>query len=95
MPAKLSHLERVGGIRTLWRRDSNLELCWNLQTGRWPFDPGFLAAEVLPVLSRELERFAHLYTELPPRPSGTIAAGELLPRLAAQSGRRLQILLDS
>lgn len=73
----------------------NLELCWNFQTGRWPFDPEFVAAEFLPVLSRELERFVHLHTEPPQRPMDGISASELLPRLAAQSGRRLQVPLNS
>lgn len=77
------------------RRLGNLELCWNVQTGRWPFDPEFFAAEFLDVLSRQLERFVHLNTALPQRTDSVIPPGELLPRLAVESGRQMRVPLNS
>lgn len=73
----------------------DLDLCWNVRTGRWPFDPEFFTAEFLPVLSRKLEQFVHLYKELPQRADTGIHAGELLPSLAAQSGRQTPVPLNS
>lgn len=77
-------------------RFGTLDLCWNLRTGRWPFDPEYFTSEFLPVLCRRLEAFVHLYRELPIHDrSRRVPFTEVLPSLVAESSTGSRLPLNS